>query len=123
MKLKTFMLALCYAIIPILTHANPERIKFNKNKDYQDRDMGSIIPVEAFWDNSCKELSLIFWDNGLPVFIEVKDEKGNCIYVNSYTVNKNKQTNIPLSGLPPREYSIHVSNEKTDMTGTFSYSL
>ena len=87
MKLKTFMLALCYAIIPILTHANPERIKFNKNKDYQDRDMGSIIPVEAFWDNSCKELSLIFWDNGLPVFIEVKDEKGNCIYVNSYTVN------------------------------------
>lgn len=32
MKLKTFMLALCYAIIPILVYANPERIKFTRTK-------------------------------------------------------------------------------------------
>lgn len=111
MKLKTFMLALCYAIIPILTHANPERIKFNKNKDYQDRDMGSIIPVEAFWDNSCKELSLIFWDNGLPVFIKVKDEKGNCIYVN-YTPSTRTNKLTSLSPVCRQENTASMSPTK-----------
>ena len=120
MRLKNVLLSVCL-LIPLWGIASPESIKLDKKTSYEDRDLYQVIPVEAYWDDESKQLTLEFWADGNLISIEVIDEMGNSVYYGSSTVYAGGSFQIPLTGLLEGTYVLFVSDGKTELEGEFNY--
>lgn len=120
MKIKVMFVFMCL-IIPLLADATSRCISFTKKGNYKDRSLVQTIPIEAFFDDEFQELTLKFWDDGYPILIEVKDEVGNIIFVNSYPVSSGSIFQIPLKDIPSGKYTLSVSDGKESLMGDFYY--
>ena len=120
MKLKTVLLSVCL-LFPLLADAGDKRICLNDKGNCEDRDLYQVIPVEAYWDNESKQLTLEFWADGNLISIEVIDEMGNSVYYGSSTVCAEGSFQMPLTGLPEGIYVLFISDGKTELEGEFSY--
>ncbi len=121
MKLRNLLVGCICLLIPLALHADPERIKWNKQNECGDRDLNHVIPLEAFWEDEQKVLRLEFWGNGNPITIEVTDEMGHLVYSGTCAVYAGGSFQLPLTDIPEEEYTLSVSDGKQVLTGEFSY--
>lgn len=119
MEIKVMFVCACLAVTLLDNAAS--RVRLEKTVNREDRSLIQTIPIEAFFDDELQELTLKFWDDGYPILIEVKDEVGNIIFVNSYPVNSGNIFQIPLKGIPSGKYTLFVSDEKEFLMGDFYY--
>lgn len=118
MKLKAVLLCACLGI-SLLSNARPRHIKFKLNT--KTRSLGPTIPIEATFDDELHELTLMLFDEGYSILVEVKDEKGNVIYTDYLMMIDGGKEQIPLEGLATGKYTLSISDGKNDFTGDFIY--
>lgn len=119
MKLKNkFLLAACL-VVPLLSNARPRHLDFKANTD--DRSSDFVIPIEATFDDELHELTLMFFDDGYSILVEVKDEKGYVIYTDYLMMIEGNKVQIPLKGHTKGKYTLSISGGKDDFIGDFVY--
>lgn len=118
MKLKIVFLFACLSI-PLLSNAGPRLIDFKSHTD--DRSLGPMIPIEASYDDELHELTLMLFDEGYSILVEVKDEKGNVVYTDYLMMIDGSKVQIPLEGLTTGKYTLSISDGEDDFAGDFIY--
>lgn len=116
MKLKNIFLCVCL-VIPLLSNAKPRHIYFKSHSS--DRSLEPTSPIEATFDDELHELTLMLFDEGYSILVEVKDEKGYVIYTNYLIMINGSKIQIPLEGLATGKYTISISDGKNDFIGDF----
>lgn len=119
MKLKTVLLCACLAA-PLLSNAKKTIINWtHTTRHTSDRSLGPIIPIEATFDDELHELTLLLFDEGYSILVEVKDEKGNVIYTDYLMMVDGSKVQIPLEGLAAGKYTLSISDGENDFIGDF----
>lgn len=77
------------------------------------------IPVEAFFGDSDKELTIEFAQDWKPVTIEIKSKEGYIVYRNLYMSYSNSILSIPLENIPAGVYELTISSGNTKLIGEF----
>lgn len=110
MKLKTVLLCACLAA-PLFSNAKKTRINWKYTTGHaDDRSLGPTIPIEATFDDEFHELTLMLFDEGYSILVEVKDEKGNVIYTDYLMMIDGDKVEIPLKGLADGKYTLSISD-------------
>lgn len=118
MKLKVVLLCACLSI-SLFSNARPRHIKFKL--DTRTRSLGPTIPIEATYDDELHELTLMLFDEGYSILVEVKDEKGNVIYTDYLMMIDGSKVQIPLEGLAIGKYTLSISDGEDNFIGDFVY--
>lgn len=119
MKLKTVLLCACLAA-PLLSNAKKTIINWtHTTRHTSDRSLVPIIPLEATFDDELHELTLLLFDEGYSILVEVKDEKGNVIYTDYLMMVDGSKVQIPLEGLAAGKYTLSISDGENDFIGDF----
>lgn len=118
MRLKTALL-LCVCFISLPSNAKVRAIHFKKKSKCEERSLGPTIPIEATYDDELHELTLMHFDEGYSILVEVKDEKGNVIYTDYLMMIDGSKVQIPLEGFTACKYTLSISDGKDDFTGDF----
>lgn len=121
MKLRKVLLALGFLFISLTSNAASSRILLKKTRHADDRSLGPIIPIEATFDDELHELTLMLFDEGYSILVEVKDEKGNVIYTDYLMMVDDSKVQIPLEGLAAGKYTLSISDGEDDFIGDFIY--
>ncbi len=121
MKLKTVLLLCVCLFLSMPSNAKIRTIFLNKKSRYDDRSLGPTIPVEATYDDKLHELTLMLFDEGYSILVEVKDEKGNVIYTDYLMMIDGSKVQIPLEGLTAGKYTLSISDGEDDFIGDFVY--
>lgn len=119
-KLKMSM-ALITLMIPLLLCAKGRCIKLELVHSNHRTSVESFIPVEAFFDNNNKELTIEFAQDWEPVTIEIRSKEGNIIYMNYFTPTYNTILSIPLKNMTSGTYELVISDAAQSMAGIFIY--
>lgn len=120
-KLKTVLLCVCLAT-PLLSTAKKIRINWtHTTRHTNERSLEPASPIEATFDDELHELTLMLFDEGYSILVEVKDEKGYVIYTNYLIMIDGSKVQIPLEGLATGKYTISISDGKNDFIGDFVY--
>lgn len=116
-KLKT-ILAIIALMIPLLLCAKGRRIQLEK-QSIGNKSAVETIPVEAFIDDSNKELTIEFSQDWEPVTIEIRSKEGCVVYRNLYMPYSNSTLSTSLDNIPAGVYELTISNEKVELIGEF----
>jgi len=116
-KLKT-ILAIIALMIPLLLCAKGRRIQLEK-QSIGHKSAVETIPVEAFIDDSNKELTIEFSQDWEPVTIEIRSKEGCVVYRNLYMPYSNSTLSTSLDNIPAGVYELTISNEKVELIGEF----
>lgn len=121
MKLKTVLLCVCLTA-PLLSNAKKTLIDWTyTTRHTDDRSLGPAIPIEATYDDELHELTLMLFDEGYSILVEVKDEKGNVIYTDYLMMIDGSKVQIPLEGLAIGKYTLSISDGEDNFIGDFVY--
>lgn len=112
-------LALIALMIPLLLCAKGRRL--NLEHSNHKSPVESFIPVEAFFDDYNKELTIKFVQDWESVTIEIKSKEGNIIYMNYFTPTYNTILLIPLKNMTSGAYELVISDAVQSMEGIFIY--
>ncbi len=115
-KLK-MSLALIALMFPLLVCAKGRRL--NLEHCNHRSLIESFIPVEAFIDDSNKELSIEFSQDWEPVTIEIRSKEGCVVYRNFYMPYSHSTLSTFLENVPAGVYELTISDEKTELVGRF----
>lgn len=121
MKQKTALLLCVCLFFSMPSNAKIRSIILNKKCKCDDRSMGYTIPIEATYDDELHELTLMLFDEGYSILVEVKDEKGNVIYTDYLMMIDDSKVQVPLEGLAKGKYTLSISGGKDDFIGDFVY--
>lgn len=116
-KLKT-ILAIIALMIPLLLCAKGRRIQLEK-QSIGHKSAVETIPVEAFIDDSNKELTIEFSQDWEAVTIEIRSKEGCVVYRNLYMPYSNSTLSTSLDNIPAGVYELTISNEKVELIGEF----
>ena len=113
-------LALIALIFPLLLYAAEKNncIKLELRPHHRV-PVESFIPVEAFFDDYNKELTIEFSQDWEPVTIEIKSKEGYVIYRNFYMPYSNSSLSVPLENIPEGVYELTISDENMMLVGEF----
>lgn len=114
-------LALIALMVPLLLCAKVHRIDMKKKHSNHKSPVESFIPVEAFFDDYNKELTIKFVQDWESVTIEIKSKEGNIIYMNYFTPTYNTILLIPLKNMTSGAYELVISDAVQSMEGIFIY--
>lgn len=117
-KLK-MCLALIALMFPLLLCAKGRRLNLEHSKHKSAVEV--FIPVEAFFDDHNKELTIEFAKDWEPVTIEIKSKEGCVVYSNLYMPYSNSSLSVSLENIPVGIYELTISDEKMMLTGEFIY--
>lgn len=117
-KLK-MSLALIILMFPLLLCANKQRL--NLEHCAHKSPIEAFIPVEAFFSDSDKELTIEFAQDWNPVTIEIKSKEGYIVYRNLYMPYSNSTLSIPLRDITSGTYKLVISDATQSMAGIFIY--
>lgn len=112
-------LALIALMIPLLLCAKGRR--FNLEHCNHRSPVESFIPIEAFFDDYNKELTIEFVQDWEPVTIEVKSKEGYAVYRNLYMPHSNSSLSVSLENIPAGIYELTISDGKGTLIGEFVY--
>ncbi|MCD7923557.1 MAG: DUF3244 domain-containing protein [Bacteroides sp.] len=111
-------MAIIALMIPLLLCAKGRRIQLEK-QSIGHKSAVETIPVEAFIDDSNKELTIEFSQDWEPVTIEIRSKEGCVVYRNLYMPYSNSTLSTSLDNIPAGVYELTISNEKVELIGEF----
>ena len=120
-KLKMSM-ALIALMIPLLLCAKGRCIKLELLHSNHRTPVESFIPVEAFFDDDNKELTIEFAQDWEPVTIEIRSKEGYVVYRNLHIPHSNSSLSTSLENIPAGVYELIISDEKVALIGEFVYA-
>lgn len=121
MKLKTPLLLCVCLFFSIPSNAKTSTIHFKKMNKCEERSLDPTIPIEATYDDELHELTLILFDEGYSILVEVKDEKGYVIYTDYLMMIDGSKVQIPLEGLTISKCTLSISDGEDELIGDFIY--
>lgn len=113
-------MALTALMVPLLLYAK-SNIKMEKLYSNHKSLTESFIPVEAFFDDFNKELTIEFAQDWKPVTIEIKSKEGYVAYRNLYIPHTNSSLSTSLENIPAGIYKLTISDEKRVLVGEFMH--
>ncbi|WP_455668937.1 DUF3244 domain-containing protein [Phocaeicola sp.] len=116
LKMSLILIALMF---PLLVCARGQRLNL-KHSNHKSL-IESFIPVEAFIDDSNKELTIEFSQDWEPVTIEIRSKEGCVVYRNLYIPYSHSTLSTSLENVPAGVYELTISNEKVMLIGEFVY--
>lgn len=119
-KLKMSM-ALIALMIPLLLYAKSHHIKMEVLHSKHRTPVESFIPVEAFFDDYNKELTIEFAQDWKPVTIEIRSKEGYVVYRNLHIPHSNSSLSTSLENTPAGVYELTISDEKGVLIGEFMH--
>lgn len=114
-------LALIALMVPLLLYAKGRHIEMERLHSNHRSPVESFIPVEAFFDDYNKELTIEFVQDWEPVTIEVKSKEGYAVYRNLYIPHSNSSLSVSLENIPAGIYELTISDGKGTLIGEFAY--
>lgn len=113
-------LALIALIFPLLLHAAEVKdyIKLELRPHHKTLTE-QAIPVEVFFNDSDKKLTIEFAQDWNPVTIEIKSKEGYTVYRNLYMPYSNSILSIPLENIPEGVYELTISSGNTKLIEEF----
>lgn len=113
-------MALIALMVPLLLCAKERYINLEHCK--HKSPVESFIPVEAFFDDDNKELTIEFAQDWEPVTIEIRSKEGYVVYRKSYIPHSNSSLSTSLENIPTGVYELTISDEKGVLIGEFVYA-
>ena len=114
-------LALIALMVPLLLYGKGRRIEMERLHNKHKSPIESFIPIEAFFDDYNKELTIEFAEDWEPVTIEIKSKEGYIAYRNLYMPHSNSTLTISLENIPVGIYELNISNKLVELAGNFIY--
>ena len=114
-------MALIVLMVPLLLCAKSHHIKMEVLHSKHRTPVESFIPVEAFFDNYNKELTIEFAQDWEPVTIEIRSKEGYVVYRNSYIPHSYSPLSVSLDNIPTGVYELIISDEKGVLIGEIIY--
>lgn len=112
------LLAFCM----VLPSFAKQRIDMKGRRDTSKRSIPKDLPIQAFIEESVKELSLEFTSDLGMVYVSVSDFHGNIVYTEIIEAVSNIPINFSLDKELEGEFILTLSNEGNEMSGKFSLS-
>lgn len=112
-------LALIALMFPLFLCAKGRRLNLEHCKHKSPVEV--FIPVEAFFDDHNKELTIEFAQDWEPVTIEINSKEGYVVYRNLYMPHSNSSLSVSLENIPEGVYELTISNEIGTLIGEFVY--
>ena len=118
LKMNLAFIALAF---PLLLCAKMQRIEMDIWHRGHRTPTELFVPVEAFFDDYNKELTIEFVQDREAITIEIKSKEGYVVYRNLYMPHSNSSLSISLENIPAGVYELTISNEKAVLIGEFVY--
>lgn len=115
-------MALIALMVPLLLCAKSHHIKMEVLHSNHRAPAESFIPVEAFFDDDNKELTIEFAQDWEPVTIEIRSKEGYVVYRNLHIPHSNSSLSTSLENIPAGVYELIISDEKVALIGEFVYA-
>lgn len=104
-------LALIALMVPLLLCAHRQHLNLKHSNHKSPIEL--LMPVEAFFETSNKELIIEFAQDWKPVTYVV--------YRDLYMPHSNSTLSISLENIPAGIYELTISDDKMGLTGVFVY--
>lgn len=113
-------MALTALVFPLLLCAETKRIEMDRWHCEHKTPTESSVPVEVFFEDCDKELTIKFLKDCAPVTIEVRNSYGTIIYHTDYVPQEKENLSILLYGTKNGECRLLISNQSVYITGLFT---
>ena len=114
------LLLIVVCLIPPFSGFAKRNIKVQEKENKNERSIEAITPIEAWLEDSSKEIVFQFYCNLGPVIITVTNHSGKTIYEEIADTDTMSSLHIYLYNLSKGEYMLSITTSNNILYGDFS---